>query len=67
VNEDILIHEYLMTQKFIYFLKKYVEKPKMSKKYEKANKKKLGEILEIVYKELLKPLESIFKEENRIY
>jgi hypothetical protein len=25
-------------------LKKYVEKPKMSKKYEKANKKKLGEI-----------------------
>jgi hypothetical protein len=31
----------------------------MSKKYEKANKKKLGEILEIVYKELLKPLESI--------
>ncbi|MDR3063773.1 MAG: transposase [Methanobrevibacter sp.] len=44
-------------------LKKYLEKPKMSKKYEKANKKKLEEILEIVYKELLKPLESLFKQE----
>jgi len=44
-------------------LKRYVEKPKMSKKYEKENRKKLEEILEIVYKELLKPLENIFKEE----
>ena len=44
-------------------LKRYVEKLKMSKKYERENKKKLEEILEIVYKELLKPLESIFKEE----
>ena len=43
-------------------LKRYVEKLKMSKKYERENKKKLEEILEIVYKELLKPLESIFKE-----
>ncbi|KZX14366.1 transposase [Methanobrevibacter curvatus] len=44
-------------------LKKYVEKPKMSKKYEKANKKKLEKILEILYKELLKPLKSLFKQE----
>jgi len=44
-------------------LKRYVEKPKMSKKYEKANKRKLEEILEIVYLELLKPLENIFNEE----
>ncbi|KZX12827.1 transposase [Methanobrevibacter curvatus] len=44
-------------------LKKYIEKPKMSKKYEKANKKKLEEILEIAYKELLKPLESQIKQE----
>jgi transposase len=44
-------------------LKRYEEKIKMSKKYEKANKKKLEGILEIVYIELLKPLESIFKEE----
>ena len=44
-------------------LKRYVEKPKMSKKYENANKRKLEGILEIVYIELLRPLESIFKEE----
>ncbi|MDR3063856.1 MAG: transposase [Methanobrevibacter sp.] len=44
-------------------LKKYVKKLKISKKYEKANKNKLEEILEIVYKELLKPLESLFKQE----
>jgi hypothetical protein len=47
-------------------LKTHVEKPKMSKKYEKANKKKLEEILEIVFKELLKPLENIFKEEIQL-
>ena len=47
-------------------LKTYVEKPKMSKNYEKANKKKLEEILEIAYTKLLKPLESIFKEEMQL-
>jgi transposase len=47
-------------------LKRYVEKFKMSKKYEKANKKKIEEILEIVYTELLKPLENIFKEEMQL-
>ncbi|WP_211263755.1 transposase, partial [Methanobrevibacter cuticularis] len=47
-------------------LKKYAEKPKMSKKYEKENKKKLGEILEIVYSELLKPLKNLFKKEIEI-
>jgi len=44
-------------------LKKYAEKPKMSKKYEKANKKKIEEILEIVYTKLLKPLKNLFKDE----
>ena len=33
----------------------------MSKKYEKTNKKKIEEILEIVYTELLKLLENILK------
>ena len=62
----ILNHVYPeMTKKMIInHLKTYVEKAKMSKKYEKANKKKIEEILEILYTELLKPLESIFKEEK---
>jgi transposase len=47
-------------------LKRYAEKSKMSKKYEQANKKKLEEILEIAYTELLKPLESIFIEEMQL-
>jgi len=50
-------------KKIIKDLKSYAEKPKMSKKYEKENKKKIEEILEIVYTELLKPLESLFEEE----
>jgi formyltetrahydrofolate hydrolase len=44
-------------------LKKYKEKEKMSKKYKKENAKKIEEILEITYKELLKPLEYRFKKE----
>jgi hypothetical protein len=50
-------------ERIIKHLKSYVEKIKMSKKYEKENKRKIGEILEIVYVKLLKPLKNIFKEE----